>query len=119
MLTEEEIAVLKYFRDGETVGNVLEQLSLVEVDKIVHRLKSMELLKRSNPFIQTPDLEVADSTVVSRVSDSISRHERKSEKRDDQTTHLKESFAIGPEVVDESFEDLEDAQTDIVKGEGE
>lgn len=119
MLTEEEIAVLKYFRDGETVGNVLEQLSLVEVDKIVHRLKSMELLKRSNPFIQTPDLEVADSTVVSRVSDSISRHERKSEKRDDQTTHLKESFAIGPEVVDESFEDLEDARTGIVKGEGE
>jgi len=113
MLTPEEVAVLRYFRDGETVGNVLEELSLVEVDKIVHRLKALELLKRSNPFIHTPEHQPG-ATVVSAVSDSISKHERSSERPNDQTTHLKESFAIGPD--DDSFDDVEDAATDIVRG---
>lgn len=117
LLSDEEVAVLRYFRDGETVGNVLEQLTGAEVDKIVQRLKSLELLRRTHPEIgiKTPREPVQTfETVVSLVPDSISRHERTSQssKRDDQTTHLKESFSIGPDL--ESEDDDQDDETDIV-----
>lgn len=115
LLTEDEIAVLRYFRDGETVGNVLEQLTGAEVDKIVQRLKSLELLRRTHPEVGTRTKEPHSfATVVSAVPDSISRHERTSQtsNKQDQTTHLKESFAIGPDFGPD--DDDGDDETDIV-----
>ncbi len=107
-LTEEERAVLIFFRDGEKVGSIVEQLSHPELERIVNRLKKLELLKRTSPKIVTPrvvspPIEVRSQTVVNPLTDVLSRNERRknSTDGDDQPTHLKNSIHIGPDLDDD------------------
>ncbi len=118
-LTEEERAVLLFFRDGEKVGSIVEQLSHPELARIVNRLKKLELLKRTSPRIKTPAIaspvsEVRNQTVVNPLTDVLSRNERRknASNTDDQPTHLKSSGHIGPDLDDDD-DDEDDSNTDI------
>lgn len=100
-LTEEERHVMNFFRDGETLESARDRLQKQagpeDVDRIVDRLKKVELLKRSDPTIDVPS-KVEDAvretpvsadeeaikhskrtgeTVVSPVSDLLSKDERR------------------------------------------
>lgn len=173
-LTSDELAVLRYFQNGEKLGNALEQLSQPEMTAIVNRLKKLELLRRtapvpglSNPgadFDETapptattsssmapvpphvekgpaplvhaerPDTHeegkpalpddfkpfsgpVSNQTVVNPLADLVSRRERRknASDADNQTTHLKNSVSIGPELDDDDNDDddEDDLRTDI------
>lgn len=80
MLTDTERRVLELFRNAETVGQAREILAKAppdEVDRIVNRMKQLEILKRSDPFINVPD-DVREAgnrhtsdTVVSDIADVI------------------------------------------------
>lgn len=112
-LTEEEHAVLKFFRDGERVGTMVEQMSDPELERVVNRLKKLELLKRTNPQLQSPPRH---QTVVNPLTDILSRNERRknASDRDDQTTHMKSSTDIGPDLDEDRLEDIDDnAPSDI------
>ena len=104
--------MLKFFRDGERVGSVIEQLSDPEFEKIVNRLKKLELLKRTNPSLSTPP-KVHNQTVVNPLTDILSRNERRKNHPggDDQPTHLKNSGLIGPDLDDDSVDDSADIPT--------
>ncbi len=57
-LTDEERNVMMFFRDGDTLEGARERLQKQagpeDVDRIVDRLKKVELLRRSNPSIAVP-----------------------------------------------------------------
>lgn len=118
-LTEEERAVLLFFRDGEKVGSIVEQLSHPELERIVNRLKKLELLKRTSPKIVTPrvaspPIEVRSQTVVNPLTDVLSRNERRKNTRDgdDQPTHLKNSIHIGPDLDDDDESNTDNHRDD-------
>ncbi len=98
-LNEDERELLGFFKGSETLGEAREQFG--DVDKVVDRLKKLELLKRSDPMINIPAevraLEGAESTVVSPVPDALSRKEKAQDQDDNMaTTHMKSQFDIGP-----------------------
>lgn len=129
-LTPAELSVLRFFRTAQNLGEALDRLDAEDVDRVVDRLKKLELLKRSDPEIQIPKRLSPDTanTVVSGLSDSLSRVERRQNStpdEHDQTTHLKESYDVAPEVtgmdsqevealVDEALGDLsEESESDV------
>jgi hypothetical protein len=79
-LTDTERRVLELFRHAETVGQAREILAQAppdEVDRIVNRMKQLEILKRSDPLISIPE-EVREAaaqhtsdTVVSDIADVV------------------------------------------------
>jgi hypothetical protein len=79
-LTDFERRVLELFRNTETVGQaraLLAQAPPDEVDRIVNRMKQLEILKRSDPLISVPAevREAADQhtsdTVVSDIAEVL------------------------------------------------
>ena len=127
-LTDEERSVMMFFRDGDTLeaarDRLQKQAGPEDVDRIVNRLKKVELLKRSNPRIVVPanldekapavpasEADTADrkspkrtgETVVSPVSDVMSEDERRrlndtAEQPTDKTTSLKANWDLIPDT---------------------
>lgn len=108
-LTEEERNVMMFFKEGETLESARERLQKQagpeEVDRIVDRLKKVELLKRSDPTIPVPKQveERASSgpheTVVSDVTGVLDEDARL-RAQDDKTTSLKPNWDVAPDAID-------------------
>ncbi len=130
-LTEFERRVLSLFRNPETVGQAREMLAKAppeEVDRIVNRLKQLEILKRSDPLISIPD-EVRDAasthtsdTVVSDIADVIGNERARQAtaplqdvvaREDEGQTAQKASFDLG--IVADRLED-DDVESLVASG---
>lgn len=136
-LTDEERSVMMFFREGETLESARERLQKQagpeEVDRIVDRLKKVELLKRSEPEIAVePEVEkkveekLRSKTVVSDISDVLSEDERRRDAGDDDlTTSLKPNWDISlpdpldtgevDELIDEALNAYESEAKDTVE----
>ena len=113
-LTEEERNVLMFFKEGETLESARDRLQKQSgpenVDRIVDRLKKVELLKRSDPSIAVSDSVKSEQrkrtrqkTVVSDVSDQISKDELARALDDvdlDKTASMKPNYDLLPGPLD-------------------
>lgn len=110
-LTPDELSVLRFFRKAQNMGEALQRLDANDVNRVVNRLKKLELLKRSDPeIVIPPGLEhVREDTVVSPITDKLSREEREqqSSPANEQTTHLKEAFDVGPDTDNLGAEEVD------------
>ncbi len=113
-LTELERSVLLFFRKGETLAEArgrLEKLAGSEVvDRVVNRLKQLELLRRSMPNTSASlprlDQNIAEPTVVSAIPEGISATER--------TTSVSQGYEVNIDNsdVDETTANRKDDPTD-------
>ena len=98
-LTEEERSVMNFFRDGETLDAARQRLQKQagpeDVDRIVDRLKKVELLKRSDPHIGVPQ-PVSEAVRDSQVEteDLLEREPEDEEPGFDETARLAPDDAL-------------------------